>query len=323
MTFNPIVPAIILFIVAFAIVGFMIFCIVNKRFRHMNIFRRIGIALLIVLAFARPTITGGKADVDTSNLNVFFVIDNTGSMATKDMRGGTRYRYEIVADDIARIVKLFPGAKYGVFSLDYNNRQTVPLINNVDAINSYAETLKPKPSIHSSDSDISTLLNLASERIASYNSRYPNRNSIVFFMSDGEDNVKNKSKAPKELGRAVVGGAVIGYGTTEGAYISRIENDGTIVDTEYTEHISKIDEANLTDLASNIGIKYFNRESSEEIFNDTNNFINSTSTLYRSDKTIDTVEDLYWLPMLGAIALMLWDLFAVLESLLLERKAVE
>ena len=107
----------------------------------MNIFRRIGIALLIVLAFARPTITGGKADVDTSNLNVFFVIDNTGSMATKDMRGGTRYRYEIVADDIARIVKLFPGAKYGVFSLDYNNRQTVPLINNVDAINSYAETL--------------------------------------------------------------------------------------------------------------------------------------------------------------------------------------
>jgi hypothetical protein len=27
--------------------------------------------------------------------------------------------------------------------------------------------------------------------------------------------------------------------------------------------------------------------------------------------------------MLGAIALMLWDLFAVLESLLLERKAVE
>jgi Ca-activated chloride channel family protein len=275
------------------------------------------------LAFARPTITGGKADVDTSNLNVFFIVDNTGSMATKDMENGTKYRYEKAAEDIRQIVKLFPGAKYGVFTLDYNSRQTVPLINSSSAINAYTETLKPKPSIHSNDSDLNALLRLATERVKNYNSRFPDRNSIVFFLSDGEDNVQDKSKAPKELEKAIAGGAVIGYGTTEGDYISIVEYNGSINETTPGEHVSKINEANLTDLASNLGIKYYNRNSSNELFSNTSNFVDISNIRSRSDKTIDVAEDLYWIPMLGAIALLLWDGFAILESLLLERKAVE
>ena len=241
----------------------------------------------------------------------------------RNMENGTKYRYEKAAEDIRQIIKLFPGAKYGVFTLDYNSRQTVPLINSSSAINAYTETLKPKPSIHSSDSDLNALLRLATERVKNYNSRFPDRNSIVFFLSDGEDNVQDKSKAPKELEKAIAGGAVIGYGTTEGDYISIVEYDDSINEATPGEHISKINEANLTDLASNLGIKYYNRNSSNELFSNTSNFVDISNIRSRSDKTIDVAEDLYWIPMLGAIALLLWDGFAILESLLLERKAVE
>lgn len=330
MIFSPIIPVFIIYIGVILAIGFAIYCIISKNFRHVRVFRRIGIVLLLLLAFARPAIANGTAERDLSNLNLFFVVDNTGSMAAKDMEQGTKYRYEVVADDIKRITKLFPGAKYGAITLDYNNNQSIPLVSDANVINAFADSLRPKNSYYSSDSDLISLIKYAEKRITNYNKRFPGRNSIVFFMSDGEDNTNASIQSLKSMSGELAGGAVIGYGTTSGSSINAVNYDGTIdematVKDQKTgqEHISKLDEDNLSQIANTIGVQYYRRLSSEDKMDDIDSFVNETVAYSRSSETTNASEDLYWIVIIVAIALLLWDFYSILDTLLLERKAAK
>ena len=289
MSFMPIVPVFIIYILAVLLVGFAIYCCINKNFRHTRVFRRIGIGALLLLAFARPVITSGTAERDLSNLNIFFIVDNTGSMAAKDMEQGSRYRYEVMSDDIKRIVKLFPGAKYGAITLDYNSHQSIPLVSDASTINTFANTLKPKYSYRSGDSDLMSLLKYANQRITNYNKRFPERNSIAIFMSDGE-----------------------------------VDETTTIRDSNTgTEHISKLDEDYLTEIANTMNVQYYRRASSDDKLDNINSFTSETIAYGRSGEITEAAEDLYWLPIILAIGLLLWDFYSILDTLLLERKVAK
>ena len=80
MTFSPMIPVIIIYILAAGILAFLVFCIMNKKFRKLKVFRRIAIVALIVLSLARPGIGRSNVERELSDTNVFFVIDNPGSM---------------------------------------------------------------------------------------------------------------------------------------------------------------------------------------------------------------------------------------------------
>ena len=330
MSFMPIVPVFIIYILAVLLVGFAIYCCINKNFRHTRVFRRIGIGALLLLAFARPVITSGTAERDLSNLNIFFIVDNTGSMAAKDMEQGSKYRYEVMSDDIKRIVKLFPGAKYGAITLDYNSHQSIPLVSDASTINTFADTLKPKYSYRSGDSDLMSLLKYANQRITNYNKRFPERNSIAIFMSDGEDSTNASTRAIKTLEKQIAGGAVIGYGTTNGAVVHAVNYDGEVDETTTirdsntgTEHISKLDEDYLAEIASTMNVQYYRRASSDDKLDNINSFTSETIAYGRSGEITEAAEDLYWLPIILAIGLLLWDFYSILDTLLLERKVAK
>lgn len=335
MTINPVLPLFVLYILLAIILAGIAFCLIKKKLRKPNNLRRLTIIALIVVAMLRPGIGGGLAERDLSNLNIFFVVDNTGSMAAKDMENMSKYRYEVMADDMKKIIELFPGAKYAIISLDYNVYQAMPLIDDADTALSYINSLSPRESKTSSDSDLSKLLELTNERVAKYNERYKDRNSLLFFMSDGE-NINDRSiSVPDGLQQEVVGGAVIGYGTATGIHVGVISSnwkDNTLVisDSDFikdhvtgVEHISKLNEKNLGIVADKLGVKYYRRSSSSDKFSSINNFTTESAIYNRSNDKANTSKDLYWLFIIVAIILLLWDFYVILESLLLERKVAK
>ena len=328
MIFAPIVPIFIIYFIAAILFGLVIFCIIKKQYRRTKNFRRIGIAALLLLAIARPAIPNGNAERVLSNLNVFFVVDNTGSMAAKDSDSGSNYRYQTVARDIKAITNTFAAAKYSIIVLDYNIYQAVPLVSNPSAIYSYADSFKPRSTYRSGDSNLGGLINYATERIQKYNKRYPKRKSIAIFMSDGEDIKERTAFDSKELRNEIAGGAVIGYGTKEGSTIGYIDSDGNVDESmpireNGENHISKLDEENLEYIAGELKVNYMQRSSSEKKIGVIDSYIDSSQAYERSDEKADSFEDLYWIAILGAIGLLMWDFYAIIATLLLERKAAK
>jgi len=330
MMFRPVFPAFIIYILAIALVAFTIFCIIKPKYRKMRFFRRIGIVALLLLALLRPTLSGGSAERELSNLNIFFLVDNTGSMATRDMDNNTKFRYEKIANDITRIAELFPGAKYSIISLDFQVYQAMPLTINLDTVASFAKTLKPKYSYYTSDSNLSSIFDYAYKRMKQYSERYTDRKNVLIFMSDGEENTTGGTKVPDDMRNLVSGGAIIGYGTTNGARVNSINNNGEIQENDFIkdsttkkEHISRMDEKNLENIANSLSIHYYRRASSEEKFNSINSFIDNSALYSKGDDKKNVGTDIYWLFMLFALVLLFWDFSTILSNLLLERKAVK
>lgn len=328
MIFAPIIPIFVIYFIAAILVGLIVLCIIKKQFRRTRNFRRIGIAALLLLAMARPAIPSGSAERVLSNLNIFFIVDNTGSMAAKDSESGSSYRYQTVAKDIKAITNTFVAAKYSIVSLDYNNYQAVPLVSNADAVYSYADSLKPRNTYRSGDSNLGDLLDYAMERIQKYNKRYPERKSIAIFMSDGEDIKERTTFSSKELRNEIAGGAVIGYGTEEGTTIGYIDSDGNVDESmplreNGEEHVSKLDKENLKHIADELKVNYIQRSSMEKEIGKIDTYIDSSLAYDRSDEKTDSFEDLYWIAILCAIGLLMWDFYSVIATLLLERKAAK
>ena len=330
MMVKPFFPAFVIYILALALLAFTVFCIIKPKYRKARFFRRIGIVALLLLALLRPTLSGGSAERELSNLNVFFLVDNTGSMATRDMDNNTKFRYEKIAGDIMKIAELFPGAKYSIITLDYQTYQALPLTVNLDTVSSFANTLRPKYSYNSSDSNLSTIFDYAYNRMKQYSERYTDRKNVLIFMSDGEENTTGGTTVPDDLRNLVSGGAIIGYGTTNGARVNVINYNGEVDDNSFVkdpntkkEHISRLDEKNLEKIANSLSIHYYRRASSEDKFNNINNFIDNSAIYSQGDDKKNVGTDIYWLFMLFALVLLFWDFSTILSNLLLERKAVK
>ena len=326
MIFVSSIPLFIFIILIVAILTATVFCLIKKKYRKAYIFRRIGIAALLVIALARPAIGTDTAERNLSNLNVHFVVDNTGSMATKDMNG--KYRYEVASEDMQKIVKLFAGSRFSITTMDYNIYQAMPLVNDSTTASSFINSLSPKNSLLTMDSDLSSLLKYSYTRIKKYAKRFPERANILIVMTDGEDD-KNSTSIPSDLSSLVAGGAIIGYGSLNGGEVHQVDCNNKVTRSTITDpatgapHISKLNETNLTTIANKLGLPYYRRISSSDKFDSINSFSSPSITYKKSDKTAHVSAELYWIPMIAAFAILMYDFSAVLGVILLEREVVK
>ena len=320
MKFFPIIPDIAVIAILLLLIGAAVFCGFNKNYRRISNFRRIAIAILVLFSLMRPTIVDVETERYINKLNVYFVIDNTGSMATKDMTGG-KYRYEQVRDDIVKYVDLFAGAKFSAFVCDYDIYQAVPLSGSTSAILGFAKNLKPKDNSISSWTNLEELLNATADRIEAYNKNNPDRASIVIVMSDGEESGSNEgflSEVPEKLLDNIVGGAVIGYGRVDNSVkVARIENNA--ITNDYVDHVSKMDVENLNNIATKLNLNYYDREATTNLFDNNARYLSQFSR-YVQEGDINSRLELYWVLAIAILALLLWDFSDILNELFSERK---
>ena len=96
----------------------------------------VGAVAVIALGPAVPTST----TTVTSNVELFFVVDRTGSMAAEDY-DGDRPRLEGVRHDVTALVDAMPGSRYSVITFDSQAARQLPLTTDSRAVYSWADTL--------------------------------------------------------------------------------------------------------------------------------------------------------------------------------------
>lgn len=296
----------------------------DKDGQQASWWRRLAIVAVTVLIGATPAVTDTAQEV-TSNVDIFIVVDKTGSMNANDYNGDEP-RMVGVASDINSLVDAFPDARFSILSFDSLAYRELPLSSDTRAVRSWASTAAVERHFFSAGSSIARPAEVLEAGLARAAENYPENVRLVFFLSDGENTNGDDSSVDDGLDalgvseQYVDGGAVLGYGTPEGGTMtisSRFTNvpDTFIMDPSTGEPaISRLDEANLREVARLLGIEYMHRSAPGSLESLADRIDAGTIMLDgRSD--VETYRDFYW-PLTWILAgLLAWEAYILLREI--------
>lgn len=289
--------------------------------------RLTGAVVLLGVAALRPAVAGEQVDTTAANLNVYFVVDTTSSIIAEDYGDG-RPRIDGVSADISAIAEALPGARYSVVTFDQEARVRLPLTTDTTALDAAVETLLPESyevsrgtSVSEANDRLKTLLHQA-------DARTPERGRVVFYLGDGEQTAVDPP-APFDIDKRLInGGAVLGYGTTEGGRMkatrSRFDTTRDYIKDPATgeDARSVISENTLRTIGDQLGLSYLHREAGDAIGPvvggiDLERF--GTSEQIEKQKVIARRE-LYWPLLLAVAGIAAWEVGAGVTALVQTRR---
>lgn len=327
MITNPIIPVWIM----------AIFCIVMlllKRKGAKNFIRQILVVILLFVINLRPMIPGdGIKQVETKNIDILFVVDNTLSMLARDYRnedGMVITRHEAIANDIDEVMKSFSGASFALITFDNDSQVAVPYTNDMKTIRNYLLSLTPPASTYADG----TSMNNALRTMDTYLDNERETIKIVFYITDGEltGNSSRNIRANSSLVENIDLGVVLGYGTEEGGtmvYENWFGGSDTIMyydeNGNYEEALSRIDEDTLEEVAEELGISYVYADPDsdsyiEEIVNEFDDAIDEGMNIETTitEKTGYIYEDTYYIFCIPLLVILVIDFIAYNRKLKLE-----
>lgn len=279
--------------------------------------------VLLFVAGLRPGVPGGdEVDTTAANLNVYFVVDTTGSMVAED-HDGDRPRVQGVRADVAAIAAALPGARFCVVTFDSSTRVRLPLTTDSTALAAAVETILPEPAAYSRGSSVTEADARLRTLLEKDASRHPDRGRIVFYIGDGEHTAQGQP-APFSVPRGLIdGGAVLGYGTAEGGRMRstdprRASANGYLQDpTTGEDAMSVIDERTLRAIGSQLGVGYVNRTTDASIESALRGV---DIERFGEDPEVEQAKlrarmELYWPLLLGLALIGAWEVGAAASAL--------
>lgn len=249
---SPIIPLWLLIIILVPLTVYV--CI---KLRGIKLVIRLSMIILMFLICIRIQIPNGYSTMESSNLDLIFVVDNTISMQAVDGRNKDR-RIDNVKKDIEYIVDNLPLANYSLITFFYEGEIKIPLTYDKNSFMVAVRNLKEPSMFYARGSNI-TMFKNPLEQVLKSSTKRDARERVVFIMSDGENNNEDKNYDLSDLSKYIDNGAVLGYGTTKGAPMEVQDyyygNYNTVMDGNKVA-ISKLDENNLKEIATDLGIDY-------------------------------------------------------------------
>lgn len=239
----------------------------SSRAEKVSWVRRTVAVAVLALIGTGPSLATETLDNSAAAVDVFFVVDRTGSMAAEDWGAdGTQPRLEGVRGDIVALTEAIPGGRYSIISFDSQATRQLPLTWDPNAVLSWTETFHQEITRFSEGSLTDRPLDELAAALEGSAEEEPAHMRVVFFMSDGEQTAEGEPRSFAELAELVDDGAVLGYGTAEGGRMRTYEpgetNTTYIQDPAGGDAISRIDEEILRDLADELGVEYRHRQES-------------------------------------------------------------
>jgi len=283
--------------------------------------------VLLGAAALRPAVPGEQVDTTAANLNVYFVVDTTSSIIAEDF-GDDRPRIDGVAADIAAIADRLPGARYSVLTFDQEARVRLPLTTDTTALDAAVETLLPESYEVSRGTSVSGANDRLKTLLQQADTRTPERGRVVYYLGDGEQTAPD-APAPFDIDKRLVnGGAVLGYGTTQGGRMkatrSRFDTSSDYIKDPSTgeDARSVISEDTLRAIGSQLGLSYLHRDAGDAIGPvvdgvDLERF--GTNEEIEKQKVIARRE-LYWPLLIGVAGIAAWEVGAGFTALLQTRR---
>lgn len=276
--------------------------------------RRVAIALTFVLILLRPGF--GQADVaaQVADVDVLVVLDRTRSMAALD-HAGREPRIRGVQEDLADLAEELPGARFALLTFGAESRLTLPFTTDVAAFGAAVETLDLERPREGSGSSAARPVPEVVEVLERAAEQQPTRRRVVVFVGDGEDTASDgEGRSYEEIADLVVGGVVLGYGTTDGAVMPASDDlddgAGYVEDPETgNDAISRADPENLDRIADQLDVRFLERTAPGDIEEVVDSFGASYVDGERGDGR-PAAHDVTWLLGLVLLGLVLLELRA-------------
>lgn len=286
MTLQPVVPLVVLVVLAAVLVGIRVVGL-RRALRRTNgagsrvILRWSGLTLAVLLlmaAAARPGVTvsavaSGWADsvAGGAEVNVFFVVDRSVDSRVEDF-GDRTTRMAGIRDDIAALIDHYPGAQFAVISFSSIATMDWPLSDDVWSLKPLIAGLSTDGAA-SADSmysvNAAAAKGILATQLTQANQRSPGAVNLMFYFGEGAGG----SRAPQgsfDLGAVKPsGGALFGYGTAAGGPIPQRTVAGQVVyatDARTGAVLNSVlDEPALRAIAGQLTVPYVHREKGQAI----------------------------------------------------------
>src|SRR5690625_1450883 len=121
--------------------------------RRWGWIRRAAIVGCLLVIGLTPAIPRTSQDALISNVEMFFVVDRTGSMAAEDY-DGDQARLVGVRDDLIALTEAMPAARYTIIGFDSQATQQLPMTTDSRAVQTWAETVTQEITNYSAGSSI-------------------------------------------------------------------------------------------------------------------------------------------------------------------------
>ena len=254
--FEPIIPIPVM----------AVFCVVLIIFKRRGItpyIRQILTVLLLFVINLRPMYPADNIRVESQkmDLNVIIVVDDTISMLGDD-QDGYETRLDRAKADMYYLIENLPGSKFSIMCFNNNTHVLTPLTDSVDYLHNAVDSIYPLSPTYATGTNISICYDTLEDMVDEA-SEYQNTQTVVFFMTDGENTDGGTMRSFRGFEDEISGGAVLGYGTERGGHMNYYDSmhDRWELVTDYThipstEAVTKLDESNLRSLADDLGIPY-------------------------------------------------------------------
>lgn len=302
----PIIPVWLMVIICLTLL-FFILIPKHKKFQFsFSMLTEVAIVILLFLINLRIMIPSDKALVATNNLDILFVIDNSISMVANDYQDSTRL--EGLKEVCNYIIENLNGARFSVITFDNTSKLIIPFTKDtsmaresISVIQYKAEYIAAGSSLNAPKENLLSTLKNSQEK--------ENRKRIVFFISDGEITREEETlESYSEFKEYIDDGAVLGFGSEAGGtmYVGEKGLRGEYIMETYGENkgVSKIDEKNLKQLASDMNIDYIHIEKKKDIDEKIKDLKKITNSSFESsDKS--SYEDTYFFFLIPLLLLLL------------------
>ncbi|HEX5256819.1 MAG TPA: vWA domain-containing protein [Mycobacterium sp.] len=288
MTFQPVLPWPILAVVVGALLLARLVALrqalLSAGHRRRATLRWTGVTLAVLLLIAattRPALLDdgnrqGATAAAGANLNVFLVVDQSASSGVEDLGNGEP-RIVGMRDDIAALIKQYPGARYALVGFTSKASLDWPLSDDVWSLRPTITALGSQNA--SPEANAGAADNVLRYQLIQATQQYPGARNVVLYFGSGAPG----SRAPQGdfnlMRGSVAGGAVVGYGRTD-----------------------TINESELRRIAAQLDVPYIHRDLEQPLQ------LNLPDTPHsRADASERT--ELYWLPALLAAGLLLAEIY--------------
>jgi Ca-activated chloride channel family protein len=350
MTFNPVFAPAVLVAIAVALIVVRMVALYrvlvrtgSGRYRRV-VLRWCGLTLavlLLVFAAARPGVdlAGGSADQPNRtaaadpNLNVFFVVDRSVNSRVEDY-GDHQSRMAGIRSDMDALIGEYHRARFAVISFASKATLDWPLSDDAWSLGSMvhglsAYTVAAPDAMYQADPTAAR--SILAEQLKSAGGLFPGSKNLVFYFGAG-DGGSRISPAPFDPARdAIAGGAVLGYGTAAGGPIPQGFVNGTKIyqsdPATGAELTSALDEQRLKNIAGELKVPYFHRDSGQGIAAvlpavDPPGASADDAGSLRASKLVERRE-LYWVFTVLSTVLLLVEIVLTIREFRLNRMARE
>ena len=244
--------------------------------------RRAVLVVALGLVGLTPTVASTQAGGARVGIQLWFVVDRTGSMAAEDWGPGgdvvrapgldpvpAVQRLDGVRHDVVALTRDVPGAFYSVVAFADEAGTQLPLTDDATAVRAWAQTVTQEITAGSAGTSRDRALDVLERSLQDAQDRDPGMVRLVFYLSDGEQTTEAvvEQASFTRIAPLVDGGAVLGYGTAAGAPMRMF--DGTVdLDAPYIPDpddpsrpaLSVADETALREVAAELGVPYVHRD---------------------------------------------------------------